>query len=154
MAMSSASDLIMVLNTQGKVPKALLMKHRIKHETSAPYSPHQNGTAERNWRTFFDMARCLLIESNLPKQLWTYAVQTAAAVRNRCFNKRRKQTPIQALTGRRPNVSRMQRFGAECFVYKQNKRKLDARCKNGVFIGYDKNSPAYNIYFPDTKKVH
>lgn len=26
--------------------QALLMKNRIRHETSAPYSPHQNGTAE------------------------------------------------------------------------------------------------------------
>ena len=27
--------------------KSLLLKNHIKHETSAPYSPHQNGTAER-----------------------------------------------------------------------------------------------------------
>ena len=38
----------------------LLLKHGIKHEKSAPYSPHQNGTAERGWRTTFEMARCLL----------------------------------------------------------------------------------------------
>ena len=28
----------------------LLIKHSIKHERSAPYSPHQNGTVERVWR--------------------------------------------------------------------------------------------------------
>ena len=33
--------------------KEILLKHSIKHELSAPYLPHQNGTAERNWRTFF-----------------------------------------------------------------------------------------------------
>ena len=27
--------------------KTLLRKHTIRHETSAPYSPHQNGTVER-----------------------------------------------------------------------------------------------------------
>ena len=137
----------------GKSYQTLIIKQGIRHETSAPYSPHQKGTAERNWRTLFDMARCMLIESNLPKQLWTYAVQTAAVVRNRCFNKRTKLTPIQALTGRRPNLSRMQKFGSECFVYVQDKRKLDPRCEKGVFIGYDKNSPAYIIYFPETKRV-
>lgn len=31
--------------------QSLLSKNGIRHETSAPYSPHQNGTAERNWRT-------------------------------------------------------------------------------------------------------
>ena len=64
--------------------QSLLRQHAIRHETSAPYSPHQNGTAERNWRTLFEMARCMLLESNLPKKLWTYAVMTAAVIRNRC----------------------------------------------------------------------
>ena len=49
--------------------KSLLRKNAIKHEMSAPYSPHQNGTVERAWRSLFDMARCLLLEANLPKQL-------------------------------------------------------------------------------------
>lgn len=47
----------------------------------------------------------------------------------------------------------MQRFRLECFAYKQDKRKLDPRCEKGVFIRYDKNSPGYIVYFPDTKKV-
>ena len=29
--------------------KELLLKHRIKHEMSAPHTPQQNGTAERWW---------------------------------------------------------------------------------------------------------
>lgn len=137
----------------GKDFKALMIKNGIRHETSAPYSPHQNGTAERNWRTLFDMARCMLIESGLPKCLWTYAVQTAAMIRNRCFNKRTKQTPVQSLTGRQPNLSRMQKFGSECFVFRQDKRKLDPRCDKCVFIGYDKTSPAYIVYFPENRKI-
>ena len=53
--------------------ESLLVKNQIRHEKSAPYSPHQNGTVERTWRSLFDMARCLLLESKLPKELWTYA---------------------------------------------------------------------------------
>ena len=68
--------------------KTLLRKHAIRHETSAPYSPHQNGTVERAWRSIFSMARCLLLEAILPKFLWTYAVMTAVYIRNRCFNSR------------------------------------------------------------------
>jgi hypothetical protein len=47
----------------------------------------------------------------------------------------------------------MQRFGSECFVYKQDKRKLDPRSEKCVFIRYDKNSPAYIVYFPVSEKV-
>ena len=30
--------------------EALLIRNKIKHERSAPYSPLQNGTVERGWR--------------------------------------------------------------------------------------------------------
>jgi len=39
------------------------------------------------------------------------------------------------------------------YVYSQQKKKLDERCKKGVFVGYDRCSPAYLVYFSDTGKV-
>lgn len=113
---------------------SLLNKNSIRHKSSAPYSPHQNGTAVRNWRTLLDMARCMLIESSLPKELGTYAVMAAAVIRNRCFNARTKQTPFLMLTGKNPNVSKMRIFGSTCFAYRHGKKKLE--------------------FFWDTKKVH
>lgn len=127
--------------------QALLCQNAIRHETSAPWSPHQNGTAERAWRTLFEMARCILIESKLPKQLWPYAVQTAATIRNRCYNRRLGQTPYYVLTGKKPDLSKMRVFGSECFAYKYDKKKLDTRCEKGVFVGYDKNSPAFLVFY-------
>ena len=128
----------------------LLIKHCIKHEKSAPYSPHQNGTVERVWRSIFDMARCLLIEAKLPKALWTYAVMAAVYIRNRCYNQRLKKTPYEALTNQKPNLQNMHIFGTICFAYVQEKKKLDARGERGTFLGYDKGSPAYLVYFPET----
>ncbi|KAF2345349.1 Integrase catalytic core [Trinorchestia longiramus] len=40
--------------------KAVVMDNKIKHEFTAPYSPHQSGTAERSWRSLFEMARMRL----------------------------------------------------------------------------------------------
>lgn len=91
----NVSDVIMILKFMSKEYQSLLNKNGIRYETSAPYSPHQNGTAQRNWRTLFDMAQCMLIASDLPKTLWPYAVETAAVVRNSCFNNRTKQTPYR-----------------------------------------------------------
>ena len=134
--------------------KALLDKNGIRHETSAPYSPHQNGTAERGWRTLYEMGRCMLLNSKLPDQLWNYAVQTAAYVRNRCYSNRTKKTPYEMLTGKKPNMSKLQKFGSVCFAYNtQEKGKLDSRCEQGLFVGYDKNSPAYLVYYADSEKV-
>ena len=113
--------------------KTLLRKHAIRHETSAPYSPHQNGTVERAWRSIFSVAKCLLLEANLPKFLWTYAVMTAVYIRNRCFNPRLGKTPYEAFTGKQPNLNKMHAFGYPCYVYAQNPKKLDARSRKGIF---------------------
>lgn len=134
--------------------KALLTKNGIRHETSAPYSPHQNGTAERGWRTLYEMGRCMLLDSKLPDKLWNYAVQTAAYIRNRCYSRRTKKTPYEMLTGTKPSMSKLQKFGSMCFAYNpQEKGKMDSRSVQGLFIGYDKNSPSYLVYYKDTEKV-
>jgi len=105
--------------------QTLLVKNQIKHETSAPYSPHQNGTAERSWRTLFEMARSLLLESGLPKNLWTYAVMTATHIRNRCYCQRIKDThPMELLQVLKPNVSKMHVFGSVCYPIIHNPKKL------------------------------
>ena len=133
--------------------KSILTKHCIKHELSAPYSPHQNGTAERWWRTCFDMGRCFLIESKLPKHLWPYAVMMATFVRNRCYQQRTKQIPFSLLTGKLPDFNNLYRFGSTCYAYDKSAKKLDPRSIKGVFIGYDRESPSYLVYFPDENKI-
>ena len=44
-------------------------------------------------------------------------------------------------------------FGATCFCYVQNKTKLDPHCEKGIFVSYDKQSPAYLIYFLETTAI-
>ena len=134
--------------------ESILIKNKIKHELSCPYSPHQNGTAERGWRTLFEMGRCLLLESGLPKPFWTYAVMAAVYIRNRCFNQRTHETPYYLLTSRRPDLSKLHVFGTICYPYiEEYMKKLDPRSSEGIFVGYDKNSPAYLIYYPNSNIV-
>ena len=133
--------------------EALLIRNKIKHERSAPYSPHQNGTVERGWRSIFDMARCLLVQSKLPKSMWVYAVLASVHIRNRCYNHRTDKTPYESCTGQKPDLSKLHVFGTVCYGYVQQTKKLDAHAKQGIFVGYDKTSPAYLVYFPDSQTV-
>ena len=103
--------------------KSLLCRNAIKHEMSAPYSPHQTGTVERVWQSLFDMAHCLFLEANLPRQLWPYAVLALAYIRNRCFNSKLCKTPFDTLTGKQPNIGNMHLFGSTCFISVQNTKK-------------------------------
>ena len=40
-----------------------------------------------------------------------------------------------------------------CFCFVQNKTKLDPHCEKDIFVGYDKQSPAYLMYFLQTKAI-
>ena len=95
----------------------------------------------------------MLIEANLGKSMWPYAVMQAAYMQNRCYNNRLKQTRYFALTGRKPNLSKIRVFGTECYAYSYDKQKIDPWCTKGVFVGFDRGSPAYLVFFPETGKV-
>ena len=58
----------------------------IKREMSAPYSPHQEGVAERRWQTVGDMAMCLLKQADLPNSFRVRVVDVAFYLTNRCLS--------------------------------------------------------------------
>lgn len=90
---------------------------------------------------------------SLPKELWTHTVQAAAVICNRCYNRRVGQTPYYMLTGRKPDLSRINIFWSVCYAYKHTKKKFDAKCEKGIIVGYDKNNPTYLVFYPDLGKV-
>lgn len=55
----------------------------IEHQTSVPYSPAQNGSAERRIGVLKMIARGLLIQAQLPISFWSYAVRHAVYLLNR-----------------------------------------------------------------------
>ena len=119
---------------------------------SAPYSPHQNATAERNWRTLFEMARCMIIENSLLKNSWAYAVTTSAITRN-MFQQPSETNPIQYDNRRKFNLSKMHIFRSTCYDFKNLRKKLDPKCEKGIFVGYDRNSHSYLIFYPGNKRI-
>ena len=68
------------------------------------------------------------------------------------FSNRLQETPHFVMTGKRPDISNMRVFGLECYAYQQNKQNLDDRCTKGIFVGYDRGSPVYLVYFPESGK--
>lgn len=69
----------------------------IKHYTTTPYAPQQNGVVERRNQSVVEMARCSLKTMSLPSQFWGEAVCTAIYVLNRCPTKSlNSKTPYEA----------------------------------------------------------
>nr|GEW37437.1 retrotransposon protein, putative, Ty1-copia subclass [Tanacetum cinerariifolium] len=57
------------------------------HQRTAPYTPQQNGVAERKNRVLQDIINAMLISAYLPKNLWGEALLTACHVRDKKYNK-------------------------------------------------------------------
>ena len=55
----------------------------IEQRRLPPYSPEQNGMAERTNRTLVECARSMLLHSKLRMQFWAEAISFAADIRNR-----------------------------------------------------------------------
>ena len=64
------------------------------HQTTCPYSPQQNGVAERKNRHLLEITRSLLIDGHVPSHLWGEALNSAVYLINR--------TPSSVLNFRRP----------------------------------------------------
>lgn len=62
-----------------------LKEEEIQHQLSVEYTPQQNEVAERANRTL--VARCIMLQANLPDSLWAESINTAAYLRNRCATK-------------------------------------------------------------------
>ncbi|KAK8923657.1 hypothetical protein KSP39_PZI019078 [Platanthera zijinensis] len=132
-----------------------LADHGILHQTTCPYSPAQNGVAERKNRHLLEVARCLLSTMHLPKYYWGDAVLTAAYLINRMPTPvLGNDTPLGALH-LTPSTLPPKVFGCVCFVHIHHPRpsKLDPRALRCVFIGYSATQKGYKCFHPPTRKV-
>lgn len=127
----------------------------IKKETTAPYTPEQNGKAERDNRTIVESARTMILSKNLPLSLWAEAVNTAIYALNRTVWTTDGVTPYEMWVEKTPNLKHLRIFGSEAFVHvpKQFTKKFDARAKKVFFVGYEGESENYRLYNPGTKTV-
>jgi hypothetical protein len=73
--------------------KKLGLSTKLQH----PTLHKKNGVSERKNRSIMEMARCLLHEKNLPKNLWAEAANTTIFLLNRLPTRvLQKKTPFEA----------------------------------------------------------
>ena len=123
----------------------------IIHETTAPYTPEQNGIAERKNRTLKDMMNAMLISSGMPTNMWGEAILSACYVLNRVPHKKLDKTPFELWRGFKPNLSYLKVWGClgKIGLPDFQRSKIGPKTVDGIFIGYASNSAAYRLILKD-----
>ena len=129
----------------------------IQRELTIPYSPQQNGVAERMNRTILDLARSMLHQTNLGFEFWAEAIATAVYIRNRSpTSKLKNQTPFECWFEKKPTVSHLRVFGCKAMVHvpaEKQTNKLGKRSLPCIFVGYPSDSKGYKLFNPETGKM-
>ena len=127
----------------------------IFREPTNPYTPQQNGVAERLNRTIMDNVRALLYHGHLPLSLWGEAVSTIVYLRNRSPHATLNMTPFEKLFQVKPRVDHLRVFGCTAFVKipDEKRKKLDPKAQKGIFVGYPEGCKGYKVYIPATHQM-
>jgi hypothetical protein len=118
-------------------------------------TPQHNGVAESLNRRLLERVRAILHHSGLPKTLWGEAIHFAVWLKNRTSTRvLGDTTPHERLHRAKPNLAGLPEWGQSVWVHDTSGSKLDARAKEGRWVGFDSESThAHRIYWPGKNSV-
>jgi GAG-pre-integrase domain len=137
----------------------------IRIEPTPPRTPEPNGVPERHAGHINSLSRAMIIDANLPSNLWPYATETAVSVVNRLIEDGETESPVQKWRKffRIPNpegtVDHYRIWGCKAYMHipKEDRTKalkMQPRAKIGRLVGYEgDHGHVYQIWFPDTGEV-
>ncbi|KAB2598442.1 hypothetical protein D8674_001362 [Pyrus ussuriensis x Pyrus communis] len=122
---------------------------------SCPYTPQQNGMAERKHRHILDTAITLLSASGLPSELWYFAcAHSVLLINNMPCKSLSFSSPYLILYQKVPDLHSLKIFGSAVFPWLRpyNSNKLQPRSVMCVFLGYSQGYKGVICYNLQTKK--
>lgn len=136
--------------------KKFLDQEGIRHQRTVPYTPEQNGTAEREMRTIVESARTMIYARQMDLRFWAEAVNVAVFVLNRSGTSTVVgKTPFELWAGKKARIDQLQPFGTTVFVHvpKERRQKFNSKAEKCVFVGYDENVKGFRVWNPITGKI-
>ena len=124
-------------------------------EHSVPYTPQQNGVAERKNISLKEMETCLLHAKNIPPSLWEEVVNCASYFHNKVPHKSVfGATPFEALHGYKPNVSHLRVFGSKYWarILLDKRKAFKAQSSECIMLGYAEDAKYYKLMEVATRR--
>lgn len=114
--------------------KEFAVENGIERQSTVPYNPQQNCSAEHSNLTLIDRIRCILIQSGMPKYLWADVAVRACHIRNKCPTKTlMDKAPEKVWTGRDVKYDYLKPIGCQAWNVEND---MDSKASACIFIGY------------------
>jgi transposase InsO family protein len=136
--------------------KKYCKENGIQKQFIVSHTPQQNGIVERKNRTLVECAHSMLQGKHISNGFWAEALNTAVYLKNISPTKKLEfQTPFEVFNGYKPEVKHLRIFGCKSFAHipKDDRRKLDAKSLECVFVGYCNDQKTYKLFHPSSHKI-
>ena len=110
----------------------------IQMHHSIPYTPQQNGVAERKNRSLKEMATCMMEAKIFPPKYWAEAINFEAYIQNMVPHKQLDgMTPFEAWSGHKPDVTHFSIFGSKAWarIPTEKRKALQPQSQECLFVG-------------------
>ncbi|KAG7589577.1 GAG-pre-integrase domain [Arabidopsis suecica] len=135
-----------------------LQQHGIQQYMSCPYTPQQNGLAERKHRHLIELGLSMMCHSRMPMKYWVEGFYTANFLINLLPSSvlQDNKSPYEVLIGHKPDYTSLRVFGCSCYPTLRDyaRNKFDPRSLKCVFLGYNEKYKGYRCLLLSTGRVY
>jgi hypothetical protein len=128
----------------------------IQMQHIVPYTPQQNGVAQRKNHALKEMTNCMIQSKGLSLKYWVEAINCANYIVNHTPTKALKNITLEeAWTKSKLDVSHFRVFGnIACAHIPDEKRKaLQPKSEKRIFVGYSKDVKGHRLLQPHCNEI-
>jgi hypothetical protein len=128
----------------------------IQMQHNVPYTPQQNGVAERKNRTLKEMVNCMIQSKGLSLKYWVEEINCENYIVNRTLTKALKNITMEEdWTKIKPEVSHFRVFGSIAWAHitDEKRKALQPKSEKCIFVGYSEDFKGYRLLQPHCNEI-